>query len=327
MEKEENAPLVVVLCMVYNHGPYLRQCLDGFVMQQTNFPFEVVVHDDASTDDSADILREYAEKYPDIIKPIYETENQYSKGAASEAGKKIDAVINYGFKYRAVCEGDDYWTDPLKLQKQVDFLESHPDFVMCCSNHLCYQQESGKMEPTPVYDWVFDGNNAPYFEITLDNYFEHWWIRTLTVMQRYYPYYAEMHKKGYRNLWDDSYYYTVLSHGKGALLRDVMGVYRRHSGGVWAGNDATKNYRAAIEHAFEIYRIEGDKRAFTKTRAFTIKLLKELCSRGEKAQYFKELKTYYKQVPVSEFIHLLKDLVWGGLHDKLSAIYHRLIRR
>lgn len=327
MDKESKAPLVLVVCMVYNHGPYLRQCLDGFVMQQTNFPFEVVVHDDASTDNSADILREYAEKYPNIIKPVYETENQHSKGADSKAGEKMLAVINLGFKYRALCEGDDYWTDPLKLQKQVDFLETHPDFAFCCTNHLCYQQESSKMEPVPVYDWVFEGNDKPYFEITLDNYFKHWWIRTLTLMHRHLPFFYEMKEMGYRYYGDDSYSYRLLTHGKGALLRDVTGVYRRHSGGVWAGNDAIDNYRIAIDHALEIYRIEGDRRAFTKTRAFTIKLLKELNSRGDKGQYFKELKSYYKQVPISEFVHLIKDLVWDGIHDKLSSFYHRFLRR
>ena len=326
MNKEDKTPLVFVLCMVYNHGPYLRQCLDGFVMQQTSFPFEVIVHDDASTDDSADIIREYADKYSDIIKPVYETENQYNKGAESEAGKKLKAVISRGVKYRAVCEGDDYWIDPFKLQKQFDFLEGHPDFVMCCSNHLCYQQDSGKMEMIPVYDWVFEGTDAPFFEITLDNYFKHWWIRTLTVMQRVYPNYEEMRKKGYLNFRDDSYFYTVLTHGKGALLRDVTGVYRRHSGGIWAGNDVISNYRKAIDHAFEIYRIEGDKRAFVKTRSFTIKLLKEFYTRGEKTQYLHEFKSYYKQVPMSEFFHLLKDLVLGCVHDELSAMYRRFAR-
>ena len=82
-----------VCCTVYNHAPYLRQCLDGLVMQQTTFPFEAIVHDDASTDGSADIIREYAEKYPDIIKPIYETENQYSKGG-DEMWNKIDAALH-----------------------------------------------------------------------------------------------------------------------------------------------------------------------------------------------------------------------------------------
>ncbi len=114
-------PLVAIKCTVYNHEPYLRECLDGFVMQQTDFPFVAVVHDDASTDKSADIIREYAAKYPDIILPYYETENQYSKGTLSQVmNEAVDAT---GAKYIALCEGDDYWTDPHKLQKQVDILE------------------------------------------------------------------------------------------------------------------------------------------------------------------------------------------------------------
>lgn len=80
---------VSVLCLVYNHEKYLRKCLDGFVNQKTNFKFEVIINDDASTDKSADIIREYEEKYPDIIKPIYQTENQYSKGV------KLSAVYQY----------------------------------------------------------------------------------------------------------------------------------------------------------------------------------------------------------------------------------------
>lgn len=80
MQIEEIKPIMLsIRCMVYNHEPYLRDCLEGFVMQKTTFRFEAIVHDDASTDGSATIIKEYAEKYPDIIKPIYETENQYSK--------------------------------------------------------------------------------------------------------------------------------------------------------------------------------------------------------------------------------------------------------
>ncbi|MDO5450176.1 MAG: glycosyltransferase [Akkermansia sp.] len=127
-------PLVVIRSLVYNHEPYLRQCLDGFVMQQTTFPFVAVVHDDCSTDGSAAILREYAEKYPDIIKPIYEDENQYSKRDGSLNRIMSEACGKYGAKYIALCEGDDCWTDPHKLQKQVDFLEAHPEYTMACSN-------------------------------------------------------------------------------------------------------------------------------------------------------------------------------------------------
>lgn len=113
--------LVSIQCLVYNHEPYLRQCLDGIVMQKTNFKFEAIVHDDCSTDNSASIIREYAEKYPEIIKPIYETENQYSKHNGD-----LDRIMNSACKgkYIAFCEGDDFWTDPMKLQKQVTAIES-----------------------------------------------------------------------------------------------------------------------------------------------------------------------------------------------------------
>lgn len=128
-QETDTRPLMVsIRCITYNHEPYIRQCLEGFVMQKTNFRFEAIVHDDASTDGTAEIIREYAEKYPDIIKPILETENQYSKHDGSL--KKIMDEACKG-KYTAVCEGDDYWTDPNKLQIQVDFMESHPDFSMC----------------------------------------------------------------------------------------------------------------------------------------------------------------------------------------------------
>ena len=119
------SPLVSIQCLVYNHEPFLRQCLDGFVMQKTNFKFEAIIHDDFSTDGSAAIIREYAEKYPHIIKPIFETENQYSKRDGSLGRKMYDASCG---KYIAICEGDDYWIDPLKLQKQVDFLETNQEY-------------------------------------------------------------------------------------------------------------------------------------------------------------------------------------------------------
>jgi glycosyltransferase involved in cell wall biosynthesis len=140
----QSTVLVAIHCLVYNHEPYLRDCLEGFVMQQTSFPFVAIVHDDASTDGSTAIIREYEEKYPDIIKPIYETENQWRKPDGS-LGRIMNAAIDAtGAKYVAMCEGDDYWTDPLKLQKQVDFLESHPDYVMCWQQCKFYLQTENR---------------------------------------------------------------------------------------------------------------------------------------------------------------------------------------
>ena len=128
MNDKASMPLVSVICTAYNHEKYIRKCLDGFVMQKTTFPFEVIVHDDASTDHTADIIMEYAKKYPQIIRPIIQKENQYSQ--------KIRIGDNYMYpiargKYCALCEGDDYWIDPYKLQKQAEALESHPDCQMC----------------------------------------------------------------------------------------------------------------------------------------------------------------------------------------------------
>lgn len=130
----EEPILVAIHCLVYNHEPYLRDCFEGFVMQKTNFRFVAIVHEDCSTDHSADIIREYEAKYPDIFRPIYETENQYSKPDGS-LGRIMNAAIDAtGAKYIAMCEGDDYWTDPYKLQKQVDILEADESLMACCTD-------------------------------------------------------------------------------------------------------------------------------------------------------------------------------------------------
>ena len=138
-------PLVAIRCITYNHAPYIRQCLDGFVMQRTDFAFVAIVHDDCSTDGTDDIVREYAQRYPNIIKPIFETENQYSKGDGSLSRIMTQACNNTSAKYIAMCEGDDYWTDPLKLQKQVDFLENHPEYVCSAHNAIIKVETSGKL--------------------------------------------------------------------------------------------------------------------------------------------------------------------------------------
>lgn len=121
---------VSIICNAFNHEAYIRDTMEGFVMQKTTFPFEVLVHDDASTDHTADIIREYEVKYPQIIKPIYETENQYSKQDGSLRRIQYGRVRG---KYIALCEGDDYWTDPFKLQKQFDALEAHPEIDICAT--------------------------------------------------------------------------------------------------------------------------------------------------------------------------------------------------
>lgn len=117
-------PVISICCLAYNHEPYIRQALDGILMQKTEFPFEVIIHDDASTDHTAEIIREYEEKYPDIIKPIYQEKNQYSQRIKISKTWIFPRVQG---KYIALLDCDDFWTDPYKLQRQVSYMEIHPE--------------------------------------------------------------------------------------------------------------------------------------------------------------------------------------------------------
>lgn len=125
--------MVSVFCLTYNHEKYIEGALEGFVNQKTNFKFEVFVHDDASTDGTAAIIREYEQKYPDLFTVIYQTENQFQKNF--HVPRELLVPMARG-KYFAWCEGDDYWTDPYKLQKQFDFMESHPEYSLCLHRAL-----------------------------------------------------------------------------------------------------------------------------------------------------------------------------------------------
>ena len=146
-------PHVSIRCITYNHAPYIAQALDSFLEQETTFPFEIIVHDDASTDGTDEIVREYERKYPKIIKPIYEEENLYSRDWAL-LKKIIDG--NCRGDYIALCEGDDYWCDSGKLQKQVDFLDSHPDFSACTHNTVMKIMDENREEVMfPKEDAVF----------------------------------------------------------------------------------------------------------------------------------------------------------------------------
>lgn len=239
--------MVTIRCLVYNHEPYLRQCLDGFVMQQTNFRFEAIVHDDASTDGSAAIIREYAAKYPDIIKPIYETENQYSKRDGSI--RRIMNEHTHG-KYVAMCEGDDYWTDPLKLQKQVDFLESHPEYVMCSHRFRIFYQDRQQMGDDEY------GNITECISYDLNSLIHGCWYNApLTVVYRYEDFSFKEYLK-YKNSKDTTLFFYLLKKGKGFLMTEQMAVYRKHSCGVWSGTSHNNRLRADFINRLGIYEVE-----------------------------------------------------------------------
>ena len=130
---------VSVICNAYNHGPYIRECLESLVNQKTDFIYEFLVHDDASTDNTAAIIQEFENKYPNLIKPIYQTVNQYNN----------NGILKYQYsrvkgKYIAICEGDDYWTDRHKLQTQYELLEKNPNIDICAHKALMIDAKTGK---------------------------------------------------------------------------------------------------------------------------------------------------------------------------------------
>ena len=143
-----DAPLVSVMCLAYNHEKYIEDALKGFLIQETDFPFEVLIHDDASTDRTADIIREYEKRYPHIIKPIYQKENQWSKN------KGVIRDAQYGRTqgmYIALCEGDDYWCHKYKLQTQIDAMFLNDNVDISFHSAMAVDVESGRVDKIAEY--------------------------------------------------------------------------------------------------------------------------------------------------------------------------------
>lgn len=273
----DKQPLVTIRCITYNHESYIRQCLEGFVMQKTNFPFEAIVHDDASTDGTADIIREYAEKYPDIIKPIYETENQYSKHDGS-----LTHILNAHTrgKYIAMCEGDDYWIDPLKLQKQVDFLEGHPDYGLVYGGAKVFYQSRNEYGKNLIGSSCLDVDDLLIANrvVTLTTCFH----RTL-----YLHYVNEImplldrSKMGDYPLW-----LYIAFHSKLHFFSEPLGVYRVLDESV----SHNRNAREEAEFVFSSYSIKkmfvekyGKKYLLKRIRRFVVETIeKKYLSHDEK---------------------------------------------
>lgn len=229
-------PIVSICCITYNHAPFIRKALDGFLMQEpptgvsANDPwYEILIHDDCSTDGTDAIIREYAEQYPDLIFPLYEEVNQYSKD-----DRDID-MYNYNRargKYIAYCEGDDYWTDPFKLQKQVDFMETHLDYSVCfhCYRNFKVKTSEYILETPPVK--LLQSNNYPEgLDIDLDRYFKGWYTQPLTMLFRVSMCDFSI-RKAYRYFRDMHEIYYLLRAGKCRLLNFDGSVRNVHDGGV-----------------------------------------------------------------------------------------------
>lgn len=236
-QKKGIEPVVSICCTTYQHIKYIRDAIEGFLNQQTNFPVQIIVRDDASKDGTTEIVAEYAAKYPALICPILNKENLYKKGISPMK----DCMSHAKGKYIALCEGDDYWTDPLKLQKQLDFLEENKEYSMVCHDALVINEmtntsslfftDAHKKQACTTKD-VFGGHFCPTASIIFRK-------ESLSLTD-YYP-----------NAMAGDLMLTLLLSLKGRLYRmkDVMSVYRKTSNGATQVNrrDMKKSWTNRIE--------------------------------------------------------------------------------
>lgn len=250
MEEPNKQPLVSICCVAYNHEPYIGQCLEGFVIQETNFPFEVLVHDDASTDGTADIIREYERTYPDIFKCYYQSENQFLK---QNVLVKI-LFANARGKYRALCEGDDYWIDPEKLQRQVDLLETRPEYA------FVYHKVNTELMSLETRDYSYpeiEGDTLTIEEAVIKHYIPTTSLLFRTSMLNLEDWFAA---KNSLISGDIVMSISLLMQGDGFFMRRVMGTYRRYDKS-WTQKEWSKNQLNALRnYTFIFENLDKDSR-------------------------------------------------------------------
>ena len=230
-------PLVSICCITYNQEDYIRQAIDSFLMQETSFPIEIIIHDDASTDNTANIVREYEEVYPEVIRPIYQTENQYSKDRMLPDLSTWRAAKG---KYIAICEGDDYWLNPLKLQKQITEMEGHTECNISFhpavikwndgihdDETICRHSKEGRI--FPIEDVIRGGSTfIPTASIVLRS----------TVLPRISSFFTFSKHYSY----GDYYIQVLVAEQGGALfLGDVMSAYQKNVVGSYSDELEKKN--------------------------------------------------------------------------------------
>ncbi len=229
--------LVSVCCITFNHEKFIAYALDGFLMQKTNFEFEILINDDCSEDNTSNILRDYEKRFPGRFKISYQTENQYSKGLKPLGHILFPKVEG---EYVAICEGDDYWTDPFKLQKQVDFLVLNQSHSLCF--HKCIMVDENNVEVVSVFDHLVEKD---YSGVEI---LKKWSIPTASALFRtkYLNQIITRSKTPGYLYGDTRMFLTLLENGKARCLVDIMSAYRIHTGGI--------SRSISIKHKIALYR-------------------------------------------------------------------------
>jgi glycosyltransferase involved in cell wall biosynthesis len=239
-------PLLCTSTLVYQHEDYVRECLEGILMQKTTFPIRVLIHDDFSRDKTLEIVRSYEQRYPDLIRVFTQPSNTYSLPAEEKRKTRVPYRQAHVGKYIALCEGDDYWTDPLKLQKQVEFLESHSTYALCYHG---FQKRTGTNAVSPKL-WPKRGHDFSADELVASPT----GIATATKVFRNVLMEFEGTKKQYQG--GDYFlnaYLSMFGHAK--FLDSVKPSVRRlHPGGVWTSRGAELQSFGVVNIKYKNYK-------------------------------------------------------------------------
>lgn len=253
---------VTITCLCYNHKDYIAKALDGFLTQKTEYTFEILVHDDASTDGSVEILQDYEAQYPGVVRVVYQEENQYSKKPLGGMIYKFLYPLARG-RYIAFCEGDDFWTDPLKLQKQVSYLEGNPDYALCFHNYN--DLEDGRLTLH---------SNAEMRDMSLADYARGIsGIQTLTVVSRNVFTGLKVDEDVLKHMTGSYFWFSIAaSYGLMKYMDEVMAVRRVHPQGVWSGKSLVEQGVMSLSNKFAIARYFREHEVYPILRKLYIRL-------------------------------------------------------
>jgi glycosyltransferase involved in cell wall biosynthesis len=299
----ENQPLVSICCITYNHELYIREAIDSFLMQETNFDFEIVISDDCSTDRTAQIISEYVKKAPNRFN--FQT-SKHNIGSENNFKKTLSLCKG---KYIAICDGDDYWTDRNKLQKQVDFLEQNKEFVLNCHRTLFYYQKNDSFEEKDEH--LFNKTNN--LIITIDNLFNPFIIPTNSIVfKKDVIEFKKLSTK--KNVKDIFLFSMLLDKGNGICFQDNMSVYRVHESGIWSMQSEEKKLTENAYTALSLHQYF--KRKHNSIILLSLYSLKNLINVTEnnkiKKKWAVKLLLYHlNELKRIEKIELLKLIIYG----------------
>lgn len=302
MRGKEDRYKVVIECATYNQREYIEDALKGFVMQKTSFPFCALIIDDCSTDGQQDIILRYAQKYPEIIIPILLPYNHYQ---AKESKQKYFEPYFQESKYIAKCEGDDYWIDDHKLQKQVDFLEDNPDCAL--TYHACIN----KFEDNFIGQRIPIGENVKT-EYRYDELLQSYPFQTATIMMRSSVWFNPFFQKCYSILSYSSIQFFAASQ-LGAIkgFNEGMSVYRRNNTGISADIKTLSKITTLFERWSNIASLcnpEVSNYIHKKTVRGNLYLMHKLSFKTYLKYCLKEAKTH-PSVVSSTIVSILKTKV------------------